>query len=298
MENKENIFYKLLKLVIPVIEYWRKNKPIDGKIEELKALDELPESDPNKKKSYFMKDYKKLSMKNATKYYEETAKSKEKLEEKAKANLFVVAISITLIIGLQKLLTDINNNNFDNIFFALTLFLLSFYSLINLIIAGLLSLKVISALNVFYSLEPATTTLSKKKQVAEIALCTEMNVTMDLKRNNYIVWSYLSIKNSLLALFILFILTSLPAMFHARHELKQISKSQNLIVKELKKIELDNVQQNSSIKNVKKIIIRQKTERVKKLKLIKEIKKIELYTEQTKKNVGIIKDIINSDRIR
>lgn len=210
----------IISFIFPFYESSIANKKLWSQIEELKNLDKLKSECMG---SYYMNDYEKLSEDDLMKFLNQTIEKKKSLEEKAKTNVFGITIAVTLITGLYKVLLDGNTNSSSELF-KYSIALLAFYAIGQMILAGLSSLKVLGDVISQYELFPGDMLLSTDERCDTIALDTEINVKLNIVRNNLISSSYSCMKKSLVGLFILFILITIPTLFNGSTT-NQISKS-------------------------------------------------------------------------
>lgn len=204
MTYKFNCFEKLVVIpLFPLYKTEKANKKLFKDIEFLKQQDKL---NPN---GSYMGNYVGLSVGDAKTFLETTLDKKKSLEEKAKTNIFGVTIAVTLVTVLCKVLVDLNSMDYL-MCYKMVLFIISLYVLIQMTLAGLSAMKIISDITIQYELFPDDTTLPDNELLDLIALDTEINVKYNAIRNNYLSSSYESIKRSLIGLMFLFIIITFP----------------------------------------------------------------------------------------
>jgi len=170
MIYKFNSFEKWVVIpLFPLYKTEKANKKIFKDIEELTQQDNL-----NQNGSY-MGNFTALSVSNARLFLEKALEKKKSLEDKAKTNVFGVTIAVTLVTGLYKALMDWNSMEHP-IFYKVVLFLIAFYVLIQMILAGLSSIKIIGDIIIQFEPFPDDINLPENELRDLIALDTEINV--------------------------------------------------------------------------------------------------------------------------
>ncbi|MFV0361613.1 MAG: hypothetical protein ACK5LL_00780 [Suipraeoptans sp.] len=129
---------------------------------------------------------------------------KSKLEDKAKTIIAALTISITLILNLSYII-EIITLKVQQKYFAYVLFLIAILSILYMIIAGILSIQVLIKENVVYTIP-----LEERENRKRIIQITQLNINQNLIRNNDIYAAYLLIRNSVICLFIIFVLAICP----------------------------------------------------------------------------------------
>ena len=193
---------KIVYYLFPLFECRRANKKIS------KAMQELDRENINC--LVYMAGYDKLSQDDANVFLSKTMENKKTIEDKAKANLFGVTVSITIITGLAKMLFDLNNDVAGYTSWKIMLCFLAIAALFYMTLAGVLSMKTLGELNIVYELFPEDMALEAQEKLKKTAFQTEKNAKMNTMRNNYIYTSYRNIINSLICLCLLFLLLTVP----------------------------------------------------------------------------------------
>lgn len=142
-------------------------------------------------------------------WYDETFKAKEKIEDKAKTNIIGISISITLIMGASGILSVLNNK-YPSPAVSWVAFVLIVVSIIYMLTAGILIIRLLTNENEIYMV-----TLSELASGGEIlrdqyGKRISQNQNKNVIRNNYLFTSYECIRNSLVCLFVILILTTIP----------------------------------------------------------------------------------------
>lgn len=152
--------------------------------------------------------------------YHDTFKIKDKLEDKAKTNVVGVTIAITLIMGASGVINTIYGK-----FPIPTIKWIAFgflsAAVIYMIAAGLLAIRVLITDNkmFFVNLESFATgdqALSQKYND-----CIKLNKHQNTMRNNTVFTSYECIRNSLVCLFLILILVSVPIISPTSNEAQE-----------------------------------------------------------------------------
>ena len=185
----------------PVFWLKRVNNVLDQKIDNLKN---------GSRKFSYMKGYETLNLSDAQKFLDKTFEARKTIEDKAKINMLGVTISVSLIIGLSQIF-DKHDLFLGPPFIRFLSALLAFYSLSSMLVSTALSLLILGRLNVIYDLYPPDKILeTDAEKVDIIAVNAELNMNYNIKRNNYLYLSYHHIINSLLGLFLLFLVVIVP----------------------------------------------------------------------------------------
>lgn len=159
----------------------------------LKSIDESPENNPAKE------DIKNSPVSFYREKYEDSIRAKDRFEDKAKTNIVGITISVTLIMGSSSFLTNLSNRFIIILFITSVIYMLS---------AGFLAVKVLFNYNVIYT----TNSFIQNRQEYKKTLysLTKKNVKMNIIRNNALYSSYNCIRNALVCLFAVFVLVLLP----------------------------------------------------------------------------------------
>lgn len=199
---------KLFAIVFPFVNNYIKNKKIRAEIEKYSnQINQIENSDA-------------ISMDVIKQKYADTISAKDKLEDKAKSNIVAVTISITLILGASNLLNGIYTKfSYAGINWAS--FVLFVLAVIYMIIAGVLSIRVLMNENIIYTIPLKIYAQEETKLREEYDTCTVANVNQNLIRNNGVYTSYECIRNALICLIIIVIMVVLP------YSAKQKSQSQS-----------------------------------------------------------------------
>lgn len=186
---------QIYECLFPMLDNIKTNKDVRKRIDT-----------PNENDSIFygIENPQSISLNILQEQYFETFKFKDKLEDKAKTNIIGVTISISLILGASTFLANINNK-FNCNWLSWAVFGLFTLAVLYMIIAGVISIKVLISENSVYTL-----TLSNQNSHSEYDNCISKNRLKNIIRNNYVYTSYECIRNSIVALFLILILSIVP----------------------------------------------------------------------------------------
>ncbi len=134
---------------------------------------------------------------------------KDKLEDKAKSNVVAITISITLILGASSLLNSVYSK-FSFACMRWIVFAIFITALVYIIIAGILSIRVIINENMISTVMLNKHALDEKHLRQEYDKCTESNEYQNIIRNNGVYSSYGCMRNALVCLFIIAVLAVIP----------------------------------------------------------------------------------------
>ena len=133
------------------------------------------------------------------------------LEDKARVSIIGVTIAVSLVTGLTGFLSR------DAYLYATSLRILivifGVISLSYMIMSAWMSLIVLGDKNKVYQLYPKHMQLSDKEKLHKLALYTELNVYLNIIRNNYIYAAYRSILYAIASLSIMFVLIAVGIFF-------------------------------------------------------------------------------------
>lgn len=225
MSKIRELLAEIFILLFPLLRLRKANKLVDAKIERLEKGEKLIS---------YMTGYGSLDISEAEVFLNKTFEARKTLEDKAKTNVLGVTISVSLIIGLSQVF----HNNFpsNSLFRCLTV-LLALYSLTSIILSTVFSLKILGKFNIVYDLFPTDKSLaSDSEKLDAIAVCAELNMYYNVKRNSYLYSSYVLIIHFLISLSFLFLLVVLSNYGNTKNTLQKNQESQNEIYKEVYKL--------------------------------------------------------------
>jgi hypothetical protein len=203
---------KLIFLIFPFLENHTKNKKVRDKRDKFENhLSQIKNS------SAILTDI-------LEKKYSDTLFVKDKLEDKAKSNIVAITISITLILGASNLLDSIYLK-FSYAGFYWISFILFILALIYMMIAGVLSTRVLINENTIYIISLEKYAQEEKILRQEYDTCTEANINQNLIRNNGVYASYGCIRNALICLFVIAVMVVFP--YNSKHNTQSLSVNSN-----------------------------------------------------------------------
>lgn len=138
--------------------------------------------------------------------YLDALKAKDKFEDKAKATIVCVTVSVSLIMGASGLLTTVASR-FDFLVIRWLSYVLFLYAVLSMISAAIMDIKVIANENIIY-IFPADCPEESIRETYD--LCIGQNVTQNYIRNNYVFTAYECIRNALICLFVIMALAVIP----------------------------------------------------------------------------------------
>lgn len=176
----------MLGQIIPIIDICKPNRVLREKNIE------IPES------------IETIDIKFLENDYNATVEAKNKFEDKAKTIVATLMIAITLILNLSKII-DTVVTKFPIGYFRYFIFILAILAILYMIMAGIMSIQVLIKENLLYQIP-----LEKRTDRKSIFQSTQKNINQNLIRNNIIYASYISIRNSVICLLIIFGLAVFP----------------------------------------------------------------------------------------
>lgn len=191
---------KFIEMIFPMYANHIYNKEIQRKIENFGE---------NKESLVYIK---KFNIEFYKEQYSDTFKIKDKLEDKAKTNVIGITITISLILGASGIVSTIYGK-YPHFYIKWIAFGVLSSAVIYMISAGILAIQVLITNNKMYFVNVANSTEVSDEQILllEYKDCIDLNRLQNLIRNNSIFTSYECIKNALFCLFLIFVLSILPA---------------------------------------------------------------------------------------
>lgn len=191
----KSILKNSFNFIFPFVDNYKKNKKL--------------KQDKSNNFSY-IENSDNIGKDNFEKTYNESLSDKSKLEDKAKTNVIGITITITLILSVSDILDKISVK-YDSEIIAWISFFFVLFSIIYMVIAGILAIKVLVNENVAYRINLNSLSESNERSLIDnYKACISKNRKQNLVRNNIIYTSYECIRNSIICLLILFIMLSLP----------------------------------------------------------------------------------------
>ncbi len=141
--------------------------------------------------------------------YADTMHTKDKLEDKAKTNLVGITIAVTLIMGASGILAAIYEK-YSHPIFSWIAFLLLIVAAIYMILAGVLATKVLIDENTIHVVSLKSFAAGEAALREDYGKCISQNHKQNLIRNNSVYTSYECIRNALICLFAVLVLSAIP----------------------------------------------------------------------------------------
>lgn len=157
----------------------------------------------------YMEDADQVTTDHLKEQYDDTIHMKDKLEDKAKTNVMGVTIAVTLILGASNMM-DAILKKYPFVAFGWLAFSLLMGSIVYLIVAGILSIKVLVAENVLYTADFSNIVRGGEQLKLDYDKKIGQNRTQNIIRNNCIYASYGCIRNALICLFIVLLASTIP----------------------------------------------------------------------------------------
>ncbi len=197
---------KVIDLVFPMISNCQANAKLRKKIhpKDENGQDIEPESILS-----YIENSDLINLDILKGWYDETFKAKEKIEDKAKTNIIGISISITLIMGASGILSVLNNKYLSPAV-SWVAFVLIVVSIIYMLTAGILIIRLLTNENEIYMVTLSELALGGKILRDQYGKRISQNQNKNVIRNNYLFTSYECIRNSLVCLFVILILTTIP----------------------------------------------------------------------------------------
>ena len=197
---------KVIDLVFPMISNCQANAKLRKKIhpKDENGQDIEPESILS-----YIENSDLINLDILKGWYDETFKAKEKIEDKAKTNIIGISISITLIMGASGILSVLNNKYLSPAV-SWVAFVLIVVSIIYMLTAGILIIRLLTNENEIYMVTLSELALGGKILRDQYRKRISQNQNKNVIRNNYLFTSYECIRNSLVCLFVILILTTIP----------------------------------------------------------------------------------------
>lgn len=189
-----------LDLLIPVWHSWRVSKMIEKKMQSL-------ESKEGKNQGLeYMKDYSSLTTDEVKSFHEKSLNQMKSLEDKAKISVLGVTVAVSLVTGIASLFSPFNDASLKSTAFEICIVFFSVIAVAYMSMSGWSSLLVLGDKNLVYQLFPSDMRLPDQEKLKKLALYTELNVSLNTIRNNYVYAGYRSIVYAIVSLSIAFIL--------------------------------------------------------------------------------------------
>lgn len=197
---------KFIDAVFPMYANHRDNKVLCNKYSNV-GEDNEPES-----LLCYIDDADAINTDILKQQYDDTFHMKDKLEDKAKTNIIGITIAITLILGASSILNTISKK-FPMPILQWFAFVLLAVAVIYLLIAGIIAVKVLFDENIVYTVSLNSFASNETTLRSDYDKCIVQNRTQNLIRNNSVYSSYECIRNALVCLFVILLLSTIPIDF-------------------------------------------------------------------------------------
>jgi hypothetical protein len=203
--TKENISkricFTVLGFVLPIVSSRQANKIIEKKMQDYQ--------ENNSSEYEYMDGYRDLTFEEVHEFYSKSLDQMKSLEDKARISVIGVTIVVSLVTGFAAFLSQLSSANCGTILLKIAITIVGAVSLSYLITSGWASLNVLGEKNKVYQFTPKDTRLPEKERINKLALFTELNVKLNIERNNYVYVAYRSIFYAIVLLAIMFILIAI-----------------------------------------------------------------------------------------
>lgn len=205
---------RLIEIIFPMYANYVVNDKVRKRIDSLINKQNSPAEDTTESVAgeVDIEVYKEM--------YQDTFKIKDKLEDKARTNVVGVTIAITLIMGASGVINTIYGKFPVPIIKWIAFGFLS-AAVIYMIAAGLLAIRVLITDNKMFFVNLESFASGDKALSEEYNECINLNKHQNTMRNNSVFTSYECIRNSLVCLFLILILVSVPIISPASYETQE-----------------------------------------------------------------------------
>ena len=150
-----------------------------------------------------------ITIESLKEQYADALEVKDKFEDKAKATIGCVTVSVTLILEASGLLTSLAGR-FNYPLVCWLSYALFLYAVLSMIAAAIMDIKVIVNENIVFTF-PADCPEEKARETYDV--CVGQNITQNYIRNNYVFSAYECIRNALISLFVIMAIAVIPVDF-------------------------------------------------------------------------------------
>lgn len=246
---------KILYELVPFLEIYKANNKINEKMNKFREdLDQEDFLSPD------MEKFLNISIEEAQKLQEKVIAYRKSLEEKARVNVLIVTIAVTVILGLTSFLTGIQDKISNNFYLNIIMFSLIFLSLLYLIFGSIFSLMTLNAgelkeiydfsLNDYEYLSKISDESEKERETKYIiARNTELNTFVNLKLNNYISCTYSFIRNAIILLGVVGTISCYVFILDKSEKTDRLVEAVNYQNKILERMEQNVISNNRNMNN-------------------------------------------------
>ena len=193
----------IISWVFPYIETREANKKISVEMEKLKR-----ELNDGEYLSPYMNDFEGIKIEEAQSIFDSIISNRKSLEDKAKVNVLIVTVAVSVILGLSNFLFTLQGNVTDHYTIKIPVAILFILSLINLISGSISALATLNAgeTKEIYNMSPQDykyfASVSgeenrNKEMIYFYSRYAELNNIVNWKINNYISCSFKNIRNAI-----------------------------------------------------------------------------------------------------
>lgn len=190
------VFMSIATEIFPFEDLIFKNREIQNNIDHSEGvLKDIP-------------DAEKIDISILKQHYEQTFSVKDKFEDKAKSQIFAITVAITVIFGASNMLKIISEK-YSLAWVHWIVFILYVAATIFFIIAGVLAIRLLMHENKVSVISLASY-MNDSELREEYSIATDTNIYRNIKRNNYVFTSYQCMRNALICLFAVSVITIIP----------------------------------------------------------------------------------------
>jgi len=196
-----NKVFMALCFLFPILSCKHANRILDKKIQSL----ENRETDVE-----YMAGWDTLTLGDIQEFFNNSIEQMKSLESKARISIVGLTIAVSLMIGIGGSLLgneELNTSPLLSWVIAFGIISLSYF-----IMSGCMSLEVLGGKNKVYQLFPKQQRLPEREKAEKLAFNTELNVYLNIIRNNYVYSAYRSILYAIMALGIMFVLFTVSVL--------------------------------------------------------------------------------------
>jgi len=190
-----NKVFMVLCFLFPILSCKHANNILDKKIESIEN---------HERQFEYMAGWDALTIEEVQEFFNSSVEQKKSLESKAQISIVGLTIAVSLMIGIGGSLLgneDLSVSPLQSWVVAFGIISLGYF-----IISGCMSLEVLGGKNKVYQLFPKQLRLPEKEKLEKIAFNAELNVNLNIIRNNYVYCAYRSILYAVVSLGIMFIM--------------------------------------------------------------------------------------------
>ncbi len=200
-KSVRNNVFMIFCFLFPILNCRRANKILDKNIQSLENGEINFE---------YMAGWDTLTLEEVQEFYNNSFEQMKSLESKARISIVGLTIAVSLMIGIGGSL--LGNEELSDSQLQLWVTAFGIISLSYFIMSGCMSLEVLGGRNKVYQLFPKQLRLPEKDKIEKIAFNTELNVYLNIIRNNYVYSAYRSILYAIVSLGIMFILFTVSVL--------------------------------------------------------------------------------------